>query len=37
MTDKKQGSGFGVTAERKSIYNEFESLRQLEIDVIQEQ
>ena len=28
---------YGVTAERKSIYNDFESLRQLEIDVIQEQ
>lgn len=28
---------YGVTAERKSIYNDFETLRTLEIDVIQEQ
>ena len=28
---------YGVTAERKSIYNDFETLRTLDIDVIQEQ
>lgn len=28
---------YGVTAERKSIYNDFETLRMLEIDVVQEQ
>ena len=28
---------YDISAERKSIYNDFESLRQLEIDVIQKQ